>query len=316
MSCVTFRVHTPLQVPESAESKSAASAQPGCWRPGIVVIGQLLRLQLAHARPALVYDEEGDDVVARQPLGHALDVLGERRRDVGLALAGQLHALVSGGVRVDPAVVKKLRERAARLLDRLALVWASVERGNQVGQVLNGHGIQPSISEAWRELKDAPERGAVHVLRAALDIDTRRPPLLGRLGQRRRSALLGLDQVEQGHAPGRQLAVDVPLAGQSLGSGREGAAVQVRGLAAAESEADAVTLAAAARRPGDDPRAGPIRSSTWQTAQRCRPDRSRWITSPTVEYGSWPKLTGILGARRSFVRYVRLDMPCSSRTGP
>jgi hypothetical protein len=44
--------------------------------------------------------------MAGQPLGDALGVLGERRRDGGLALTGQLHALVAGRVRFDLAVVR------------------------------------------------------------------------------------------------------------------------------------------------------------------------------------------------------------------
>ena len=45
---------------------------------------------LAHARAALVDDEEREHVVARQYLRDALDMLGERRRDVRLPLTRQL----------------------------------------------------------------------------------------------------------------------------------------------------------------------------------------------------------------------------------
>jgi hypothetical protein len=46
--------------------------------------------EFAHARPALVDDEEREHVVARQYLRDALDMLGDRRRDVRPPLTRQL----------------------------------------------------------------------------------------------------------------------------------------------------------------------------------------------------------------------------------
>ena len=43
--------------------------------------------EFAHTRAALVDHEERDDALARDDLGDPLDVLGERRRDMGLAFS-------------------------------------------------------------------------------------------------------------------------------------------------------------------------------------------------------------------------------------
>jgi hypothetical protein len=66
----------------------------------------------------------------RQRLGDSLDMLGERRRDMCLAFARQLHSLVARRVRNDLVVVEHHREVVARLLDRLALVAGAGELGN------------------------------------------------------------------------------------------------------------------------------------------------------------------------------------------
>jgi hypothetical protein len=132
-------------------------------------------LQLAHPRAALVDDEERDDVVTWQPLGYALDVFGERRRDVGPSLLGQLDALVSGRVRLDAVIVEELRERPDRLLDRRPLVLRSPgflleddERADQLDHVLDGQLVDSHLPEPRSDPEDAGEGRAVHVLRAGI----------------------------------------------------------------------------------------------------------------------------------------------------
>src|SRR4029453_4270845 len=69
-------------------------------RPAVLVeMADLGRLQLAGPRPALVDDQQRQDVVLRHRLRDPPDVFGERRRDVRLALLRALDPLFPGGGR-------------------------------------------------------------------------------------------------------------------------------------------------------------------------------------------------------------------------
>jgi hypothetical protein len=64
----------------------------------LVEVADLRRREFVHARPALVHDQKRQDVMPGQGLGDPLDVLGERRRNVRLALSQRGLTRPEGGL--------------------------------------------------------------------------------------------------------------------------------------------------------------------------------------------------------------------------
>jgi hypothetical protein len=181
-------------------------------------------------------------------------LLGGRRLNLDPFAAGKLHVhLVARRVRGDAGVVEHHSERKQGFPDRLSFAPLRGERGNQVGDVARGDGVDPPSSEQGQHRS----RGApVLKLRVLGSVDPRGLPALCRFGERRRSLGLLVEHVNVGEAQRGELVVDPLAAGECLAPRAEAATVASRALPAPDPEFDPVALRAAARRARGDPTRG------------------------------------------------------------
>ncbi len=143
-------------------------------------------LELAHAHPRRVEDEERQPVLRRQEPMNREHVLRCRRIDLRSQLVRQLHRLVADRVRDDSREVEHHREGHERLADRLARKLGIRQLAGELGDVGRCDLIDATCAEAG---EDPAEVDPVRRGGSLRDVDPRAPPALGDRGQRRRSRL-------------------------------------------------------------------------------------------------------------------------------